>query len=99
MKDGEEISEKAIQHLKILPEFNNYEEALDELIQGYYEGSWFKWAEDIKLISMMDRDKVFELQGVGDGYDDQWIAYFKNGMMQFCLGEVVFDPFNESKLE
>jgi hypothetical protein len=60
-----------------------------------------------KLLSydeMLDLSKqfpetVFCLYGEGEGSEDMWYTYYKNGKLQHCPAKITFDVYDESKLE
>jgi transposase len=42
---------------------------------------------------------LFRLMAEGPEVGDLWIKYFKNGRMQFCPVNIIFDEYDESKLD
>jgi len=63
------------------------------------EVTWYEHEADMREFSKQYADVVFTLDGDGDGSDDMWTKYFKNGKMQACYGEVVYPPYDAAKLE
>jgi len=55
--------------------------------------------EDMKAISEMYPDIVFQLTGQGQIPDDMWRQYFKNGKSHKVDAIVTYPPFDEDKLE
>lgn len=73
---------------------------LIEAIDEYRESrKWYEHDEDMKKLSIEFPDKLFKLEGEGEESGDVWIAYYKNGMKQYCPGVITFDEFDESKLQ
>jgi len=60
---------------------------------------WYDHEEDLKRFSKKYPEELFELYGEGEEAGDLWFLYVKNGKSQRCMGKVVFDPFDESKLK
>jgi len=84
---------------------NQVMESLGE-ISGYtywysftMNGKWYKWQEDMKELSMLYPDVLFELSGRGEEPDDLWGAYFKGGKAQICKAKITFDKYDEDKME
>lgn len=63
-----------------------------------YEAKWYSHEKDMAAFSKKHPDVVFELYGEGEGKDDTWYKYFKNGKMQFCPAIINYDKYDESKL-
>jgi hypothetical protein len=66
--------------------------------EGNCEGKWYDWEKDMRKLSKIFPDILFELHGDGEESDDLWKAYFKNGKMQRCHAITVFEEFDERKL-
>ncbi len=60
---------------------------------------WYQHEEDMKLYSSENPTVLFTLKGEGEESGDIWIAYHKAGKVQTCKAKIVFDDFDESKLE
>ena len=60
--------------------------------------NWFDHEEDMTALSLKFPDIVFMLYGDGEDRDDKWVKYFKNGKIQACYGQIVYDEYDESKL-
>lgn len=84
-------------------------EILDRVIEvsGYscwdaehlYGSKWYEWKEHMLQVSAEFPEVLLKLEGVGEETGDMWRAYFKRGRCQYCRGEVVYPPFDESKLK
>lgn len=76
---------------------------LNELFheEGYPYDSykWYNCDKDMAYISKFAPELVLWLDGKGEEFGDFWIAYFKNGKMQFIKAEIRYDLYDESKLE
>ena len=79
----------------------DHEEQLWERYYASFEEAtkWYDWQKNMKEYSKEYPDTLFELSGEGEESGDIWRAYFKNGKMQYCQARIVFDEFDESKLE
>lgn len=62
------------------------------------ECKWYNHEKDMISASEQFPDYVLELSGEGEESGDIWKKYFKNGKMQICQAEIVFDEFDENKL-
>ena len=86
--------------LTMLREENeNASYALDEEGATKDDAKWYDNEDDLKEFSKKHADALFILHGDGEGSDDFWYAYFKNGLMQIAQGRIEYDEFEESKLE
>jgi len=71
-----------------------------DLLNGMtYEMRWCSHEGDMKQISNEFPDILFTLNGRGEEDEDIWVKYFKNGKMQTCFATIIFDEFDEFKLE
>lgn len=61
---------------------------------------WYDSEEDMRQISEDEvfKDIVFGLEGRGEDSIDLWKAYFCNGIVQKCPGEIVYPEFDPKKL-
>jgi hypothetical protein len=72
------------------------------LCADYLEKNDAKWSsnrKDMIKISKKYPNVVFKLQGNGENIDDFWISYYKNGKSQFAPGVIVYEDYDEGKLE
>jgi len=72
--------------------------AVDESGRTTDECKWYGHEEEVAKFSKIYPDVLFELSGEGEESGDIWRKYFKNGKIQICRAEIVFPPFDESKL-
>lgn len=68
-------------------------------LDGYGEAcKWYDHEEEMAEFSKIYPDVVFELSGEGEESGDIWKKYFKNGQKQICMAEIVYPPYDETKL-
>ena len=60
---------------------------------------WYNWEEDMCAISKRYPSVLFTLTGIGEDSEDQWRAYFKNGLNQTETAVITYAPFNPDKLK
>ncbi|MCP4259112.1 MAG: hypothetical protein GY774_16625 [Planctomycetes bacterium] len=73
--------------------------AFDEEGCNSEASTWYSYEEDMKEFSKRYPEVLFSIYGAGDGQEDMWYRYFKDGKCQFCSAIITFDDFNESKLK
>ena len=61
--------------------------------------TWYDWQSDMSLLSSRFPELTFVLYGENEDDKEPWVAYFKNGRMQFGYAEVVYPTFDQNKLE
>ena len=59
---------------------------------------WYEHVEDLCAFSLKHPEVVFKLHGEGEETGDLWDKYFQNGKYQLCLAEIIYPPFDPSKL-
>lgn len=58
---------------------------------------WYDHEDDLRAFSSLYPEYLFQLDGlVEEG--TRWRKYFKNGKMQDAQPEIIYPPFDESKL-
>jgi hypothetical protein len=80
--------------------YSDYTYALDE--EGFSINSIKEPGRITKIIREFSKkypDKVFQLFGDGEESDDFWIDYIKNGKAYGVQGRIVYDEYDESKLQ
>ena len=60
---------------------------------------WYDHEENMREFSKLYPEVVFTVTGEGEEGGDLWKRYYKNGKMQAAHAEIIFPPFDESKLE
>lgn len=60
---------------------------------------WYDYQEDMKTMSATFPSILFLLEGKGEEAGDVWKEYYLNGKFQRCQAKLVFDEFDENKLE
>lgn len=64
----------------------------------YANAKWYEHEDDMILLSKRFPELLFELSGTGEGNDDIWTSYFHDGASQLCVAEIVYPPFDPSKM-
>ncbi len=59
---------------------------------------WYKREEDMREVSKEFPGELLVISGEGEESGDIWRAYFKNGKCWFAPAKIVFEEFDESKL-
>ena len=65
---------------------------------GYAYCKWYDWADDMLRFSTECPEAFITLEGDGEGSDDFWRAYIKNGAMQECPGIITYDDYDPEKM-
>lgn len=95
---GEKISDASIRSI---------EEEVDKMNVfegGCFSDGWFAYAkwydadEDMTLLSTKFPNAIFYLEGDGENADDHWAHYFHDGKVMYGGIEIVYNPFDVSKL-
>jgi hypothetical protein len=60
---------------------------------------WYEHEHDMYLLSKEFPDIVFTVTGDGEESDDLWREYWKDGKVQNANRHIVYDEYNEDKLE
>ena len=72
---------------------------LEEWGDGWWcNAKWYDHDKDMLRLSLLYPNILFELQGDGEESDDMWVTWYKNGKKQHCPAEIIYPPFDESKL-
>ena len=64
-----------------------------------YNAKWYDSHEDMLELSKEFPEYVFQLDGNGEGNDDVWRQYYKDGKSQNANARVIYDDFDESRLK
>ena len=83
---------------RLRKENENAELAIDEDGSTNQEAKWYDSETEMKEFSTKYPDALFVLHGDGEGNDDFWYAYFRNGRVQITQGRVEYDEYDEDKL-
>jgi hypothetical protein len=60
---------------------------------------WYESEKDLKEFSKSYPEHLFILEGKGEEAGDLWKLYVKNGKCQRASARIVFDEYDESKLQ
>ena len=82
-----------VDHGKKISELAEYRDCFGNDIK------WYDHDKNMLKYSLKYPELVFQLAGYGEEFDDIWEKYYKNGQYQVCQGRIIFDEYDESKLE
>lgn len=93
-------------NLEVFPEFTpemklmieDDEELIYALGEDSYSCKWYNHEKDMRAFSKNFPDSVFHLYGEGEESGDIWIKYFKDGKMQVAEAQIIYDEYDEKKL-
>ena len=71
---------------------------------SFFDGSgepikWYDYAKDMCAFSLQHPDKLFIVNGRGEGGDDVWRMYVKNGKFHRVNAQITFESFDPNKLK
>lgn len=72
-----------------------------QFIHSIFE-DWTRWYDMEKVMRKYSKKYpklTFRIDCDSDGGEESWRVYFKKGKMQECSSEVVYEPYDESKLQ
>lgn len=72
--------------------------AVDEEGDAKDRVKWYEWEEDMLRVSALLPDLLFTLHGEGEETGDIWNAYFLGGKIHWAPAQIIFPPFDPSKL-
>lgn len=83
--------------------YTDYEEEISA-ISGYnnpFDDSctWYDHEEHMRQYSKNHPNTLFKLIGIGEENEDMWHEYYLNGKMQRVNAKIVFDAYDETKLQ
>lgn len=91
---------KVARALASLPYYNYREDQLKELekspypideVVGWDTHTWHNHQEDMKKIAAQFPECIFELDGVGEDFDDFWKEYYYGDKFRYCRGYRHYD--------
>lgn len=92
--------------LTVLEGYNdeiNHEEEIGKAIdfaEVFDESSkWYDMEIDMKKYSLKHPEVLFSIEGEGEESRDLWKSFFKNGKSFTAKTEIVFEEYNENKLQ
>lgn len=88
-EDGEPFTDDMLQAIEALEVFELVTETMAE---GY------TYANDMEDFSKLFPGVVFHLHGEGEGQGDLWNEYYLDGKSQRCEAEIIYPPYDPSKL-
>lgn len=93
---------RTLDFLQVAKKDNDYFDSLYRSGGDFGESwKWYDHESDVAEVTKLPqfKDWLIELRGEGEEAGDLWIKYFKNGKVQVCRAEIVYPPFDESKLK
>ena len=88
-EDGEPFTDDMLQAIEALEVFELVTETMAE---GY------TYANDMEDFSKLFPGVVFCLHGEGEEQSDLWNEYYLDGKSQRCEAEIIYPPYDPSKL-
>jgi ABC-type Fe3+-hydroxamate transport system substrate-binding protein len=80
-------------YVQELQDISGYTNLFDDCVK------WYDHEYDMRLLSEKYPEVLFILSGEGEDLKDIWKEYYKNGLMQRTYAEIIFEDFDETKLE
>jgi len=84
---------------EFVEENENAAYAIDEYGDSLDSCKWYDHEKDMREFSLKHPSTLFKLSGEGEQSGDVWHEYYRNGKMQRCKARLVFDDFDDSKLQ
>lgn len=73
--------------------------ALDDYGDYREEAKWYDSDDDMKNFTKEHPETLFCMEGKGEESGDIWRQWWKNGKMQYCPAQLVYEEFNVSKMK
>lgn len=75
----------------------------DDDLSSFYKGygdrcKWYSHEDELRGFSKNYPQTTFLLEGVGEEFPDIWRKYFRDGKMQKVRAELVYKPFDQTRL-
>lgn len=77
----------------------SYTDATNKYLTASGYAKWYSCDDDMRKLSRLFPDFLFELHGEGDSPDDLWNTYYQDGKMQHCPGKIFYEPYDPEKME
>lgn len=77
---------------------DNWGDYISSAIDGM-EAKWYEYDTDMRSLSRVYPNYLFELTGDGEESEDNWKAYYLNGKSQVEQGILFYPPFDKEKLK
>ena len=84
---------------KFRKEYDSAKYAINDMGDALGETKWYDSTIDLINFSEKHPTILFCLDGTGEESEDIWRLYVKNGKSQYIKAELVFEEFNEEKLQ
>lgn len=98
MKEKEKVNDWFFPFAYALDRFVHIEDCNDFELEADDTHKWYDHDEEMLELSKQFPETVFCLYGDGEGSEDMWYTYYKNGKMQYCGARIEFDEYDEAKL-
>ena len=95
-ESNDEVKNKVI---KKLYEMNLMGFVFNKSLESNQSATWYTYHEDMLCLSTFFPDIIFRLDGYGEDDGDIWREYYLDGKYQKAKANLVFDAFDEEKLE
>jgi hypothetical protein len=102
LQNEEEIREDLVKDIiKKLVEITGYEEGSWDSYSPdhiYMNGKWYESLEDMKKVSLAFPTLLFTVEGKGEGEEDIWTEWTKNGKGYHEDVKIIYPEYDESKM-
>lgn len=83
---------------ELIEEYSEASYSLTTYGECYDECKWYDHSKHMIEFSKKHPNVLFKLSGEGENNRDIWHKYYKNGLMQVCMAEITYPPFNSDLL-
>lgn len=90
------LSEDIDNHLE---EISHYQFEWWDGMQCSINAKWYDFDNDIKKLSLIYPDNVFQVDGIGEESGDVWRMYYANGKSHSCKVVTTYSPYDPKLLK
>lgn len=92
---------EVVQHIEQWKRSDDYDEGTfyNAWVDQTDRTKWYDHDDFMKKLSKQFPNVVFILEGEGEGPEDIWKKYYKDGKVQVARAKITFDKYDEGKLK